>query len=649
MRKTRLLSGVAALILLSALTGCTQSAKLPQGAYENEILTTTPVAQDKTLITIRVENNVCQTNPLEQVLEEEFPDVDFVLVHDGSINSMQTIKSNLKSGVECDIILSRRLSTVSDIAKDYLLDLSTENYVDNYYLTAIDSCTNEDGKLYYLPGPSDFYGIVYDKTLFSQYGWQPAHSYSEFKQLIETISQESDLQPLQPTIMYPDMFSILFNTYGYEEAFGGIENFRWLMKYQNGSQSMVGHMESAVDKFLNLFNDGILSVEDLNMTPLQRSNMLYVDHTAAMTVESQNAIIYSKTFAQAGGAQYHEVAMMPFWTSDEEDSDYLYAVPSYYMAINKQSAQESKSKKRLLLDVLGYLSSVEGQKKLLDGSLQISSVKGVEMEQSDFCEEVADTLNAGRVINAFYYAAGEDNKQVERQMLETFADMQQGKLSVRDWLLLADSARDDFLSETKAAEEVYGQVKTTMTKLESAYTVAQMYRSMTGAQIGICLGGAYRNGTNGYFYQGDITDASLECINPNKEPSSELKDAMEEKIVVASLSAEQIIGILNSVENIYDTKGEYPYYVASGLNVIFNPWADEGERVLSCTLLDGSELEAGKTYEVAYFNGSISDSSIHPERALSGTWKENFLTWLGQNGGVLERPDMTLELIYNLQ
>jgi hypothetical protein len=65
--------------------------------------------------------------------------------------------------------------------------------------------------------------------------------------------------------------------------------------------------------------------------------------------------------------------------------------------------------------------------------------------------------------------------------------------------------------------------------------------------------------------------------------------------------------------------------------------------------LDGSELEAGKTYEVAYFNGSISDSSIHPERALSGTWKENFLTWLGQNGGVLERPDMTLELIYNLQ
>jgi hypothetical protein len=33
---------------------------------------------------------------------------------------------------------------------------------------------------------------------------------------------------------------------------------------------------------------------------------------------------------------------------------------------------------------------------------------------------------------------------------------------------------------------------------------------------------------------------------------------------------------------------------------------------------------------------------------LDGTWQDNFLTWLDQQGGVLKEPDMTLELVYSI-
>jgi hypothetical protein len=90
----------------------------------------------------------------------------------------------------------------------------------------------------------------------------------------------------------------------------------------------------------------------------------------------------------------------------------------------------------------------------------------------------------------------------------------------------------------------------------------------------------------------------------------------------------------------------YIYYVAYGLDVEFNPWAEDGNRVISCKLADGTELDPGATYEVAYFNGSLPQTDIEPENGLDQTWDEAFQSWLADQGGVLKKPDMTLKLKY---
>jgi ABC-type glycerol-3-phosphate transport system substrate-binding protein len=660
----RFYSGLIAVALGLSLVGCGADNKTAdiQGAYENEILTTSAVSQDKTLITIRTENNVAQTVNLEEILEQQFPDVDFVLIHDGSLNSEYNIRADLVNGTECDLILSRRLNTVDDIAVDYLLDLSAESFVDAYYINAVDNCATADGKLYYLPGPSDVYGIVYDKTMFEENGWQLPQSYSEFVALLDTIRaadltatytdsngtlQEETVVPIQPTMMYPDMFQIFFNTYGFDLVYQGVENYHWLSDYQNGTGSMVGHMEPAVAKFKSLFDDGILSLADWNMQPGVRSDMMYTYHTTAMIIECQNAMNYAKTFADKVGdeAVYHEVAMMPFWTSDEPDSDYLYSIPNYFMAINKSSAEESEEKKALLLDIFEYLSSVEGQEMLLNDSPQISNVQGVAMDESSFSDAIRDTVEKGNVISNFYLAAGENSKQVEKQLRSTVPDMIEGNISVEEWLLAADQVRDDFLSGTLTQETVYGTVETTLTKLESAYTLADMYRELTGSDIGICLGGAWRYGTNGYFYEGDITDSSLSCVTPDKESSSD-ENPMAGTIVTSTMTGAQILAILNNATGPADCDTEYDYYVASGLTVRFDPWASEGNRVLSCKTADGKELEPDATYQVAYFYGSLPAGSPEPESSLQQTWQESFLDWLNQKNGVITQPSMTLELVY---
>jgi ABC-type glycerol-3-phosphate transport system substrate-binding protein len=635
--------------MIGSMSACGNGSSLGsnlQGTADNEILTTSPVDQDKTMITVRVEFGAGQQENLEAVLEEEFPNVDIVLQHDGSTDSLYTIAENLKAGVECDLILSRRLPVVEDIASEYLLDLSAEDFVNNYYLNSVDSCADAAGKVYYLPGPSDVYGIVYDKTLFEQNGWFVPGSYSEFVELLNQIKASGIVdRPFAVSMMYPDVFQIVFNTYSFLDVFSGKDNYLWLADYQTGNGSMIGHMEPAVTKFRQLFDDGILSDAIFETTPSERSQMLYVDHSTAMIIECQNAVDYnvSQTDAAEGNPEVHEVAMMPFWTSDEAESDFVYAIPSYYMAINKASAEESDEKKQILLDIFSYLSSVEGQEMLMGDNFQISSIEGVAMQSNDFSQNIMDTISRGNIINTFYYAEGETSKQVERAMRETAEDLIDGNMTTEQWLANADETRDAYLSGSMTEEDVLGQSETTLTRLESAYTVAEMYAEQMDVSIGLVRGGGWDRSTNGYFYAGDITATSLAVVEPDKEVSSD--DPEADRIVTSTLTGQQILDILNDATPLAETRGFSSYFVAYGLDVTFAPWESEGSRVISCKLADGTALDPDATYEVAYFNGSLPESiSASVDQVLEKTWQEAFLDWLDGQGGTVKKPDMTLTL-----
>ena len=53
---------------------------------------------------------------------------------------------------------------------DFLYDLSAEDFVSRYNLSALNAM-NIKGKLYQIPIGNTVTGIAYNKTLFDQYGW----------------------------------------------------------------------------------------------------------------------------------------------------------------------------------------------------------------------------------------------------------------------------------------------------------------------------------------------------------------------------------------------------------------------------------------------------------------------------------------------
>ena len=649
---------ISAILAAITLTGCSTNnmSDLPIGAFENEIITFVPVDQNKQLVTIHYEYGQNNLKQIESVIEEEFPDVDVVMVHDGATDSINLMRDRFAHGCENDLILSRYLQQLNDIAPEYLLDVSGEEFINNYFLTSLDSCAHSDGGLYYLPGPMDVYGIIYNKTMFEENGWEIPHSYTEFKELIHTIDNsgltaienfdeienEVPLRAIRPSLFFSDAFQLLVHSFAYDKVFAGKENLEWLTAYQQGEGSMVGHMEPYADTVKQLVNDGILRLDDWDFRPRFRSGMMYTYHSTAMIIEKQSA--YEDNLKEDESVR-DEIGMFPFWTSDEPDSDYLYAMPSYFLGINKASAEESPEKKQLLTDIVAYLSAPETQIKLSGSGMQVSSIKNVPVNGDEFTAEVQKTIEEGRIITDFYFADGATSRYVETKMNDTVRDMLTGEITVEEWLRGADEARDEFLAgKTVKVPQVYGTCEEDFTRFETVAMLADMYRTVTGADIALAYSHISEQGVNCNIFAGDINDKTLNNIDPARVSTEGTS------VAYAELTGQQIINALNGRNYEDDTIPSW-YFVSSGLKVEYAPWRRSGERLVSCTLPDGTELDPNKTYKTAFFSDKKPVTNEEIEQleitVLDKPWRELFIEYLDSMGGVLKKPEQTTKLIWD--
>ena len=81
---------------------------------------------------------------LESVLEDKFPNVDIV-TDEITGDSDYIIAREMEHDMEPDIYLYEGLSTMDDkIIADKFYDLSQEEFTNNFYLTAVSECMNED-------------------------------------------------------------------------------------------------------------------------------------------------------------------------------------------------------------------------------------------------------------------------------------------------------------------------------------------------------------------------------------------------------------------------------------------------------------------------------------------------------------------------
>ena len=639
MKNNRIISLLLSAVLATTiLTGCGSESKETSKSGDGRIQ-------------IKVQYMCGRMNlDLESVLESKFPNVD--IVTDEIVGeSGYIIAKEMEHGMEPDIYLYEGLSTMDDaLIADKFYDLSQEAFTNNFYLTAVSECVNKDGGLYYLPGPVYVYGIVYDKTAFQELGLSVPHSYTEFVNLLNEVRamelkgtepDENDpdakvtvnVEPFVPTVKWPDMWSFLFDTYNYDDYLKGVDNALWLDRFQRGNASMIGHMEGAAEKLVKLFDDGILSPAFWEMRAPVRTAKLYRYHTSLMTIECQSAQGYNERENADTPENFHEIGMMPFYTSDNANSDYLISTPRCYFGMTKKAAQDDE-KKEAILEIFDFLSTMEGQDLMIEGGGgEINLLKESNLTDEPFYDEVRGTFKEGRVITRFNFAG--KSGAVESYLHKATLDLVDGKMSIEDWLKEADRVRDEALENKPVEEVTYGTAKEMLSVEETAVVVGQAYLHATGADIGIVPVRA-SFGMKNRLYEGPITDKAINSLMTTRMVAGiTVEDPNHINIVTVKITGQQLMDLL---EENKDT-----FVGLAGLEVKYDPSKPEGERYTSLKY-HGKEIAPEDEFVAASVKGAVKNLPV-VEVYDELVFKDMFISYLDSCGGEISGAPKSLTIL----
>lgn len=604
---------VAVLLLFAACSGKTEETQdaANQNPYypENDVITVEDLNDDRMVIVIDTQFNVTTSN-IGEVIESRFPEVNVVLRLQNTADSSYYTEKSMEHGMMGDIFFCAvGMSNDEKLLSDNFIDLSNAPFINNYYQNALDGVA-VNGKIYMLPGFSDIFGIIYDRTLFEEQGWELPGNRDEFIALCKTIQEEEGYQAFMPTLKYSRMAMLLSHGFQYEDVIEGVENQRWLQAYRKGEASFSGHMEPMFEGMKELFDAGVLSNENFTVEPGVRSSMLYNDHTCAMTMETQNAV----TYAQNGNSD-HEYGMMPFWNGNDADSDYLVSAPGFNIFANKQLEEpENAEKLEKVMEILEYFSTPEGQIAMMpEESVTISNVKGTDSTSGgSFMDGVADTMEKGNIFSEVRYTELPFNNDFQVAFREALMGYVDGTMEMEAAMKHCDEAMQTLKNAVEPEEEVYGIAAKNFTTLETAEFVADVLRKEADADVAMVLTKQLNYGEAGNFFEGDITDKVLTMVSLDYVQD---KDPAYNRLVTVNLTGEQIFSIMNypylknasADTRLVWTKYDIPsYWVPSNLKIEYAPLLTENS-IISVKNMDGSEFDLKKTYKVAIWNGCFSN------------------------------------------
>lgn len=195
---------------------------------------------------------------------------------------VQAQKVRFLAGEDIDVTTLYPNTYNEFIEAGYLEDLSGQNYLSNYTDSSIEAVT-VDGKVYAIPFAMDAVGIMYNKDMFAEHGWETPKNVTEWKELCSKISAEGitpmvngakDAWPLAHEI-YPFMQRLyLDNPTIFEEVNAGT------VKYTD---------EAFIKTFTeidNYFQSDAVSREAIGMT-FDQANAYFASGKAAMVCHGE--------------------------------------------------------------------------------------------------------------------------------------------------------------------------------------------------------------------------------------------------------------------------------------------------------------------------------------------------------------------------
>lgn len=578
------------LICSVMISGCTPEVS----SQEGDIITQKIISADRTPITVLVKH-AFSINTFEKIIEEKFPEIDIVQVGNHVRDmGISEYSSRLEHDDLTDIVMTWPLDVGQEYWDERLIDLSGFSFTNNYNLSMLNDISRE-GKLYYIPGPAQVRGIIYNKTLFEEKNWQLPSNYDEFIELCKTI-EASGMRSLQLGLGNAEVLDTAFVGYSYGECYSTPKGAQWISDYNRGNGKFAENFTPALETFQDLIDNGILKKSDLDITYSEREKMIF-SRECAMIEDS--VLLARAEYSKTGTTD--EYALMPFFNPGERgDWARLYMV--CYVGLNKNLLQpENKEKYDIVLKLMEYISTPEGQEALMsDTGAMFSSLIGTAPPNEPETSALIDALENGR------YAIFPQLQNAQQALREGLAGMVRGDMTIDDVCKMVD--KQNASPPTASAPIVLGTATEDFSIKETGAFVADCMKAESGCDIALILDNGKDGVTNGKgisarIYNGDVTDVDIWRILPD------IRYGDTDKIWKISITGENLMKTLEySVAENSELTGCFYYF--SGLKLNYDVTAAPGSRIKSITTDSGQSIDPNKEYTVAIMGGTVSEEYL---------------------------------------
>ncbi|MEG2995436.1 MAG: extracellular solute-binding protein [Erysipelotrichaceae bacterium] len=595
---TRLTYLIITSLLVASLSGCAQNE--PKQSSE-DILTQNVVDKDKLQITVLVKPAFF-INSYEKIIEKKFPKVDLIQV--GNYTSdmgIEEYKARLKNDDLTDIIMTWPLDVGKEYWEERLLDLSSLPLTSNYNQERLENIS-ENGNLYYLPGPSQLRGIIYNKTMFEEKGWQVPTDFESFISLCHTI-EASGTRSLQLGLKNSEVLDTAFVGYGYDECFSKPKDVSWRKNYDEGKGKFFDQYEPALATFQRLIDEGILKETDLDVDYAKREELFFNRKTAMI----EDSVLLTRLGKDYNGTE-DEFAMMPFFNPGEAN-DWARLYPVCFIGLNKHLAQkENKDKYNMIMKIMEYTSTIEGQQALMgDTEAMISGLNDVPAPNTPEISGMIDTLNLGK------YAIFPTFKRSQEALRIGLSEMIQGSKTGEQVAKQVDEANAS--TPLTLAPKKIGEASEDFTLIDTGNFICDTMREKAKSDFALFLDdgkdGRYNGkGVSARLYKGKITNIDIKRILPD------LKYDEKGELLKITMSGKDLITTLEESIKVRKDIGGWFYYF-SGLKMTYDVSDKPGNRIHKIRDDKGNKINMDKIYSIA-----VMDMSV-PEDFILSSKKEN--------------------------
>lgn len=559
-------------------------------------------------------------------IHSQLPDVNIQFVVGN--NDLDFYKFLNENGQLPDIITCCRFS-LHDAAplKDSLMDLSTTSEAGAIYDSYLQSFTNEDGSVNWLPMCADVHGFITNKALFDQYSIPLPTDYESFVSACQAF-EKAGIRGYVGDYAYD--YTCMETLQGVSiPELTSMEGRKWRTAYSDPASTDRVGLDDAV--WPGVFEQMEQFIRDVNLTP----DVLEFGYDAPVNIFANGEVaMISGSSARVGEFRDRgiDTVILPYFGQNGEQ--WLMTTPYLQVALNRD-LEKDEARREKAMRVLDVMISEEGQTLLPTGQDVLSYSQDVGIHLTDCLESIRPLIEQNRMYiriasNDFFSASrdvvqkmitGEYNAQKAYEAFD--AQLREPKDVSTDVVLTSENTYSNVF-HSKGGNEAYSVMANTL-------------RGCYGSDVLLATGNSF----TGSVYKTDYTEKMVGyMIMPNTLLSFKREMTGAELREMVKAYVEGIDGGFKPFN-----RGSLP--VVSGITIEVNE--NEGTYTLTKVLKDGKEIKDDETLSVTclatrgHFAPFLADESrVFTEGAenVKAVW----MNYVKEGGIVLSQPENHITL-----